>query len=44
MLTALTYDLRGMLIERAEEDVPLGVLDLRSRVVAERAIQLLERY
>jgi hypothetical protein len=39
-LTAVrTYDLRDMLIERVEQGVPLEVLDLRSCVVAERAIQ-----
>lgn len=41
-LTAVsTYDLRDMLIKRAEQGAPLEVLDLRSSVAADRAIQLL---
>ena len=41
-LTALkTYHLRDMLVKRAEQGAPLEVLDLRTCVAAERAIQLL---
>jgi hypothetical protein len=41
-LTALrTYHLRDMLIKRVEQGVPLEVLDLRTCVAADRAIQLL---
>jgi hypothetical protein len=41
-LTALrTYHLRDMLIERVEQGVPLEVFNLRSCIVADRAIPLL---
>jgi hypothetical protein len=41
-LTALrTYHLRGMLMKRVEQGVPLEVLDLRTCYAADRAIQLL---
>jgi hypothetical protein len=41
-LTALrTYHLRDMLIKRVEQGVPLEVLDLRTCVAADRAIQFL---
>jgi hypothetical protein len=41
-LTAIrTFHLRGMLIKRAEQGVPLEYLDLRTCIAANRAIQLL---
>jgi hypothetical protein len=35
------YFLRDMLIERAEQGVPLNVLDLRTCIASDRAVQLL---
>jgi hypothetical protein len=41
LTAARAYDLRDMLIERAEQGVPLDALDLRACIAADRAIQLL---